>query len=170
MSPDMPLIRLFLDICLFKKGPQDTPASPVLMGLAVLAYLGVGMVLLGLETAWGEALLQVIVEALMLFGFIAGALILAGKRPRLVQTATALYASDALISSLAVPLLAWLLVTPDVKSVYLLLLLLMLWHLAVLGHILRHALSVPMSLGIGLAFVYMVSSYQIMMALFDRMT
>ncbi len=63
----MPLIKLFLDICFFKKGPRDVPASSLLLGLAVLAYLIVGVVLLGLERDWSGAVVEAVVEALMLF-------------------------------------------------------------------------------------------------------
>lgn len=164
----MPLIKLFLDICFFKKGPQDTPASNMLLVLAVFAYLIVGVVLLGLEGNRGEALVEAIVEGLMLFGFVYMALYLGKKLPRLQQTATALYACDALVSAAAVPLLAWLLVTPEAKPVYILLALVTLWHLAVVGHILRHALAIPFFFGVGLAFGYVVISYQVMMVLFDR--
>jgi hypothetical protein len=164
----MPLIKLFLDICFFKKGPQDTPASNMLLVLAVFAYLIVGVVLLGLEGNRGEALVEAIVEGLMLFGFVYMALYLGKKLPRLQQTATALYACDALVSAAAVPLLAWLLVTPEAKPVYILLTLVTLWHLAVVGHILRHALAIPFFFGVGLAFGYVVISYQVMMVLFDR--
>jgi hypothetical protein len=113
-------------------------------------------------------LVEAIVEGLMLFGFVYMALYLGKKLPRLQQTATALYACDALVSAAAVPLLAWLLVTPEAKPVYILLTLVTLWHLAVVGHILRHALAIPFFFGVGLAFGYVVISYQVMMVLFDR--
>ncbi|MGX2039438.1 hypothetical protein ACWJKU_04790 [Methylocaldum sp. MU1018] len=164
----MPLIKLFLDICFFNKGPQDTPASNVLLGFSVLAYLIAGIVLLGLEGDWAGALVEAAAEGLMLFGFLYAALYLGKKTSRLLQTATAVYACDALISAAAVPLLAWLLVTPDAKAVYIVLMALMLWHLAVVGHILRHALAIPFFFGVGLAFGYVVVSYQIMMMLFDK--
>jgi hypothetical protein len=164
----MPLIKLFLDICFFKKGPRDVPASSLLLGLAVLAYLIVGVVLLGLERDWSGAVVEAVVEALMLFGFLYMALYLSQGIPRLQQTATALYACDALISTAAVPLLAWLLVTPEAKGVYIFLTLLMLWHLAVIGHILRHALAISFFFGLGLAFGYVVVSYQVMMVLFGQ--
>ena len=53
------LFNLFLDICLFRRGPQDVPASPLLFGLAMLVYLIVGVVLLSLEGPLFQAVLQV---------------------------------------------------------------------------------------------------------------
>ncbi|BBA37195.1 uncharacterized protein sS8_5273 [Methylocaldum marinum] len=166
----MPLIKLFLDICFFKKGPQDVPASGLLLALAILAYSVVGVVLLGLERDWRGAVVEAAVEGLMLFAFIYTALHLRRKIPRLQKTATALYACDALISAAAIPFLAWLSATPEVKGVYFFLMFLMLWHLAVVGHILRHALAISFFFGVGLAFGYIIVSYQVMMALFDRVT
>lgn len=75
-----------------------------------------------------------------------------------------------MISATAIPLLALLLMAPEAKPVYIFLTFLLLWHLAVVGHILRHALAIPFFYGVALAFGYVVISYQVMMALFDRAT
>ncbi|WP_045223494.1 hypothetical protein [Methyloterricola oryzae] len=162
----MPLIQLFIDICLFRRGPQDVPASQLLLGLAVLVYLTVGVVLLGLEGMSMEAVLQALVELLILLGFVWGNLKFLRLQKRFVQTAIAMLGADALISSLAIPPVAWMAYSAGARGAYLLLLLLMLWHLAVVAHILRHALSRPLGVGIGLAVVYVVASYQVMLTLF----
>lgn len=162
----MPLIKLFFDICLFKKGPQDLPASRLLLGLTMLAYLLVGVVLLGLESNWGDAVIQALVEVGMLLGFLFVTLKVAGLMHRFMQTTIAMLGTDALISSCAVPLLTWMLTSPQAKGVYLFLLMLMLWHMAVVAHILRHALSRSLAVGLGLAIVYIVASYQVMLLLF----
>jgi hypothetical protein len=162
----MPLIKLFIDICLFKRGPQDVPASPVLLGLVVLVYLGVGFVLLSLEGQWSDAIMQVLVELSILLGFVWVNLRFMGFQARFVQTAAAMTGCDALISSFAVPLLSWMALSAQSKGAYLMLLGLMLWHLAVVAHIFRCALSRPLGVGIGLAIVYVVLSYQVMLLLF----
>jgi hypothetical protein len=163
----MPLIRLFFDICLFNKGPQDCPASMLLLGLAVAANLAVGTGLSLVETGWIEALTQSVMGILMLAGFFGGALYFTRKLPRFLQTATAAFGCDTLISSLAVPLLIWGQLTPDVKGVAgVLLLLMMFWQITVIGHILRHALSIPFIAGLGLALAYTAASIGIMMALY----
>ncbi|MBS1214980.1 MAG: uncharacterized protein H6R26_3597 [Proteobacteria bacterium] len=166
----MPLLKLFVDICLFRRGPQDVPASQVLFGLAGLAYFIVGIALLGLEGLWSDAILQVLVESLILLGFVWTNLKFIGFQARFLQTATAMLACDALISSFAIPLLSWMAISADAKGAYLLLLILMLWHLAVVAHILRNALSRPLGVGIGLAIVYVVASYQVMLLLFPPAT
>jgi hypothetical protein len=163
----MPLIRLFLDISLFTKGPQDSPASTFLLWLVALGNLVVGIVLSVFDVDWTEALIQSAAGLLLLAGFLGGALYLTGKMPRFLQTATAAFGCDSLISAMAIPLLAWAQLMPEAATVVgILLMLLMLWQIAVIGHILRHALSIPFLAGLGLTLAYTAMSYRIMMALF----
>jgi hypothetical protein len=162
----MPLIKLFWDICWFQKGPQDTPASSFLLMLAMLAYLLVGAALTGLEAQWPEGLLQVLLEASMLLGFVWISVVAAGKTNRWLQTSVAMLGTDALISAIAIPLEGILLFNPQADLVYLLMLLLILWHIGVVAHILRHALSQTITLGLALAIVYVFFSLQVLILLF----
>ncbi|MGI9212191.1 MAG: hypothetical protein ACR2HF_06930 [Methylococcaceae bacterium] len=163
----MPLLQLLLNICIFRKGPQHVPASPLLLGLVLAAYLLMGTVLLGSETDPLEGLIHALAESMLLGGFLWTTLSLMGKRPRLLQTAIAVFASDALVSTLAIPLLMLMTHVTEAKPAYLVLLGLMIWHWAILGHILRHAVSVRWIQGIGLALVYMILSYRIMSVIFS---
>ena len=162
----MPLLRLFLDICLFRKGPQDAPASALLLKLALAAYVLAGLALAALETPFPEGLAQVALEALMLLGFVWVSLAVAGKTGRYLQTLIAMLGTDALISGLAVPLQIMLLLDPQAGLAQWLLLLLMLWHMAVVAHILRHALSQPLAVGLGLSIVYVAFSLHVLIMLF----
>lgn len=162
----MPLIRLLFQICIFRKGPQDVPASLPLLWVTLVLYLVMGILLLGQETGWLDGVLRTLAEAVLLGSFLWITLRLMGKSPRLLQTAIAVYASDALVSSMALPLFLLMSGMPEAKPVYLVLLGLMIWHWAVLGHILRHAVSVRWVHGVGLAMAYMVLSYRIMSILF----
>lgn len=157
---------LFVDICLFKKGPQDVPASRFLMVLALIAYAIVGELLLSVEADWWVAGQQVVVEAALLLGYTAAVLYFVGRGSRFLQTATALLATDAIISTPGALVLHWWLANPAVRAFQMVLFALMIWHIAVVGHILRHALSRPLSNGFVLAVLYVVLSYQVMNALF----
>ena len=42
------------------------------------------------------------------------------------------------------------------------------WHWAVTGHIIRNALEQSLSFGLGLAFLYLLGSYQVMALLFPE--
>lgn len=162
----MQFLVLFVDICLFKKGPQDVPASRFLLVLALIAYAVVGELLLGVEADWWVASQQVVVEAALLLGYTAAVLYFTGRSARYLQTATALLATDAVISTPGALVLYWWLAHPAVRAFQMVLFALMIWHIAVVGHILRHALSRPLSNGILLSILYVVLSYQVMNALF----
>lgn len=161
------MIRLFYDICLFKKGPQDVPASTLLLGLVVAANLGLGLALSWPDLGWIEAVLQSVTGALALGGFVWAALMLSRKSQRILQTAIAAFGCDTFVSAIAFPLLVWSQIDPDMKgAVGLPLMVLMLWQISAIGHILRHALSVPLAVGLGLALAYTAISYSLIMTLF----
>lgn len=162
----MPLIRLFIEICLFRKGPQDIPPSMLLLWLTACTYLMVGFLLLGLEVDWLPAVVESLAELAMLLGFVWLLLALFKKTPRWQKTATAMLGSDVVISAPAIPLVGWTLAVPDAAGIHLILFGMMLWHVAVVAHILRHALSKPWTTGLLLAVAYVAGSYSVMMTLF----
>jgi len=166
----MPLIRLFLEICLLRKGPQDVPAYPLLLGLALAAYVLVGAIQAFMEEQWLEGLLQIPLQAAILLVFVWISLKAAGKMNRMQQTFTTLLATDALISTFAIPLEVFFLANPQSAIIHLLLLLLMLWHMVVVAHILRHALSQTLVVGLGLSFVYTFFTLQVLLMLFGAPT
>ena len=156
------VIDLFLDICLFRKGPQDAPASTLLLAIAIVAYVLVGLVLFGIEVGPTQALLQIVVEGGALLGFTYLTLLASGYRNRILQTTIAMVGTDALISTSALPLVVVALYTQEGQIAYALLLALTLWHLAVIAHILRHALSRSYSHGLVLAIAYFLGTYYLM--------
>ncbi len=158
----MSLVRLFVAICLYQKGPQDVPASAGLFYLVVLAYFAVGAVVLGMQAGSVIGIAQAAVELVLVLGFVWGLLALSRKPARFQQTATALLGTDTLISVAALPLLLAVKVGPQAAFPTVLLMGLMIWSMAVTGHILRHALSKPLSFGIGLAVLYFLVTYQVM--------
>ena len=65
------LFRLFLDIALFRRGPQDVPDSPILLALAVLADVAISTVVGALEGDVLGAMLQALVASALLLAFVA---------------------------------------------------------------------------------------------------
>ncbi len=162
------LIKRLFDICLFKKGPQDVPyqASVNLRTLAMNALtsflmlnMGNGLIRSLLQTVTG-IVLEMAFGAICLFGF--------GKLARFWQTASALLGTDALISFLALPVMATLVLNQGGIGVFLLMVGLIIWHWAVIGHIMRHALDQHLSFGLGIALLYLLASYEIMALLFPE--
>jgi hypothetical protein len=83
-------LQSFLDIALWRKGPQDLPASSTLATLALIAYLGIGFARMRLYAFdQSNALLFICVDALMLAGWLWLVLAFFARRQRFVQTITA---------------------------------------------------------------------------------
>lgn len=148
----------FWQIAVFQRAPQDLPASGFLLRLALLFHLLVGcstaVLPLPLLPVIGVAMLDTLLIALL----VGGALYWLGLSARITQTLTAVYGALGLISLLMLPVSEWLsrgdAVGQSLPLVALLLWLLYLWSIAVLGHILRHALSIPLLNGVVISYVY----------------
>lgn len=168
----MPIFKLFLDICLFRKGPQDIPLSRFLLVLTLVFTLPTSMLLSWVEVEFFQAILQSICATLLLVGFFFGMLKIASKITRFPQTLIAALAADGMITALAIPLVLVSVALPQWQAaVSLLLLAMMLWELAVLGHIIQQAMGFPRyGPGLALAFVYTALSMRIMMGLFPPLT
>lgn len=160
-------LKLFFDICLFKKGPQDIPASNVLLRLLIPFYASVSFLLLILNSNGLNAAMQVLVEIMLILGSTWIILFIARKPARYQQTASALMATDALISFFALPAMATL-VGQGAGLAFLAIIMLMIWHWAISGHIFSNALEKPFTFGLGVAFLYILVSYQVMALLFPE--
>jgi hypothetical protein len=147
------LIRLFIDIALHRKGPQDVPAASAVLGLTLAAYLAFGA-----ATLWPSAMNvnlvvgQLALDLMLILTIFGGLLFLTGRVVRLRQTLAAVFGTGALLSAMALPFV-WIATrafsdgapTPGMEGPALLstmaLFLLLLVSLLVTGHILRNALD-----------------------------
>jgi len=159
-------LNLLFTLCLFRKGPQDIPYSQALFRLSIISYALVSYLLLQLSITSLQALLQVIIEIILVLIFSLAILSLTNKRSRFMQTASALLGTDALISCAALPVIATLTIDNNNLLAFFTMLALMIWHWLVTAHILRHALEQTFSFAMGIAFLYIFSTYQIMGVLF----
>ena len=168
----MPLIKLFLDICLFRKGPQDVPAYTVLFWFALLAFFLVGLIEAFFTGQWLEAMYKSLLEGTILLAFVWISLMVSGKPNRLLQTAIAALGTDAFISSFGIVLavVSIFASNPINPAIQLLFLALLLWHMAVVAHILRHALSQSLVIGVMLSIVYVAFTFQMIVLLFGPPT
>ncbi len=153
----MLLLKTFINLCLLRAKPQDLPAAPALTAATLVAYTLVGLGLSLPDLGFGRAALWAILDILVIAALTHGALRMRHFPERLPQTLTALLGSGALIG-----LAAWPIIGTESSAVQLALL---LWNLAVFAHILRHALSVPIGLGIIVSFGYFLVELTVAMAL-----
>jgi hypothetical protein len=166
------IVTLFYQILWFKKDPQDIPFSPALTLVTLLGFAAIDFVMLFMSNHWFSALLQVGVEITIMLIFTRGALFLAGKYERYQQTLCALLGTDALITLFAIPATAPMLIpSGDIAFFgFLIVVLLILWHWIVVGHIFRHALDESFSFGLGVAFLYILAVYLLIGLLFPETT
>jgi len=162
------LIKLFFDICLLKKGPQDMPVSNGLLFLLIPIYAGISFLILILSTDVVNAVLQIFVEVTLVLGSTKIILYLASKASRYQQTVSALIATDTIISFFAIPVMATL-VGQESALALIVIVLLMLWHWLVSGAIFSQALEQPFAFGLGVAFLYILVAYQVMGLVFPEM-
>lgn len=156
------LIKLYWEICIFKKAPQDVPYSRFVFWLSMIVYASIGLLAAHLSGNWLTAIFQVIIEILLITGFTGVLLLLSNKTARFIQTTSAMLGTDALISFLSLPVLSVMITARMTNLPYYLLGVLMLWHWLVTGYIFSNALSKPFLLGVTVSLLYLLGSYQIM--------
>ena len=161
------LIKMFWDICALKAAPQDLPASSFLMGLMLLVYFVTGVVVAALQWPLSQAALAAFLDTVFVTVLCRVLLWTRQLSGRFVQTLTAMAGSGAVMTLIAVPLVWWqgFVGVSDANAPTLptwLLMIWMVWNVVVVGHILRHALSTILALGIGLAVVYGYITFELM--------
>lgn len=159
------LLLLFWRIGRLQKGPEDVPPSTALFGLLLPVSLLADLISsrLGLPGVSSfQLLLIVLVANAGILALTALLLQMFGYARRILQTLSALLGTSAFISLLALPVLLALQGRMEEPGGWgMLLLALELWHLVITAHILRHALSVSLLLGLMLATGYKLLGYQV---------
>lgn len=144
------LLDPFVRLCLLTRNPQDLPVSALLMKLTLAGYLLVSVLIETPTLGLGQSVVQSIIEVGILYGYTLLMLRLARRPERLTQTVSALAGSGILLSLVALPFAylpdAMITGAPPGPTDYFYLGL-MIWSLAVYGHIYRHALSGGMLAG-----------------------
>ncbi len=163
------MINNYWKICRFQLGPQDLPSSQGLLVVTLLLYLLMSTIIAGFELSPAMATFYAALDAALLLGMIRMMLWVRDLWPRYQQTTIALLGSGVVFGFMAVPLLWWRLQYGDPAEAFLpvlLIIVLMVWNVAVVGHILRHALDVPFYVGVGLSLLYVYASATILRAVF----
>lgn len=164
------LITIWIDICLLRAAPQDLPASRVLPGLALACYVLISFLASLSFYTKGDAFQVAVTDLVLLLAFVSGLLYLQGRTARINQTLSALAGCGSLLGMVALPLVQFL--GPDVKAeevplvVSVFWLCLFVWNLLVVAHIMRHALSSSLAIGIGVSVIYALINIQVIGALF----
>jgi hypothetical protein len=158
----MILLQRFFQVCLFRAGPADVPASPWLFKLAVLVYFIVGGVVSRIDYDWMVSLVASLADTAVMMAGCGLLLSLRGLTARYMQTATALAGTGSIMGILGLPVF-WLFreVEPhgQIASLVLLLVLVVIfWSLLITAHIFRHALNIGAGLAAVITVLYTIVS------------
>lgn len=165
------LIRLFAQIALLRQGPQDVPASGLLLAATVLGYSVVNIaVSLVMPPIAGPWLKHLLVEIAFLLAWYALLLRFVGRPERYPQTATAVFGYQAVLSPLWIAS-SWLIqrfaeVPAWQFPVSLIGLVLLVWMIVVNSNILKSALEWPMASCVALVILQIIAGQLLIFALF----
>lgn len=149
--------RVFLDVALGRRGPQDIPGAHTLFVFSYSAYVAITVALTAIAEPWYAALKAALVDALVFPAFTVLLLWLRSFPGRWLQTLTAMAGVGTMMTALAIGpfmVIDAMPGTPLAGIASVVVLALFAWNVLALGHILRHALSVPFPAGVLAAMAY----------------
>ncbi len=148
-------IETFARIALLRSGPQDLPFSTGLMGAVIAITAAINYPVIARYTPESEPLLQILLLLLYNLGFLGAALWIRGHSARFVQTATAVFGTDVIVSTIALPVLL-VIGSPNESNALAAIsfLVLIIWNIAIVNHILHQALMLNRVITLGITLVY----------------
>jgi hypothetical protein len=164
------LVRLFAQIALLRRGPQDLPASLLLLTLTVLGYLCVNFLLSSVLPPDSHWLGPLLVDTLFMLLWYVGLLKLLGRPERILQTTTAVFGFQAVLSPLLIAS-EWLMrrFSEDATwqvPVTCVGLLLLAWLIAANSHVVKAALEWSGSASVALVILQMLAGWLVVFAVF----
>jgi hypothetical protein len=163
-------IQLFTQIALLRRGPQDLPASMLLLVLTALAYFLVNFVVIALMPplkGWGgHPLLDVAFYLVWYFVLLR----LAGRSERNLQTTTAVLGFQTVLAPPSI-ISNWLVLRFAQDQTWqlpvaLMFLMLLVWVIAANGHVVKAALEWSSLASVGLVILQIFTQEIIELALF----
>ena len=99
-------LKVFLDIVLWRRGPQDLPNSGLLVALTLMAYELTNLLQIALiKVSAAELLLYLVIDPLLLMGGLWLVMKLFGRSERWAQTTSAVLGCSALLGlAISVPM------------------------------------------------------------------
>jgi hypothetical protein len=168
------LLRLFGQIALSRKGPQDVPASPLLLALTVAAYTAVAFSVNSMvppPDTWRAELLLDVGFSLAWYAILLRAF---GKPERYLQTTTAMFGYQTL---LAAPLFALLNIAARLPQesgwappVAIVAIALVIWTIRAASYVLKAALELPMVACVALIFAEILAGRLVQLLAFNPST
>ena len=150
-----PLLSVFLQLLLLRQRPDILPASLFLFGILLLVnlFIGIGSFLMNFDLL--QSILRTVADIISNLAFVYLLLLAVNKLNRNLQTMIAMLGTSAILNILSLlPLMVLSAVKAPLGLAESMLYILFFWHIIVMGHIFRHALSVSFPMGLGVALLY----------------
>jgi hypothetical protein len=97
------LVRLYAEIALLRRGPQDVPASMLLLAITIAAYFGINLLVNWALPAPNDPWLQILsIDILFTLGWYTMLLKVLHKPERMLQTTTAVFGYRAVLAPLTI--------------------------------------------------------------------
>lgn len=150
----------FLEIATWGKGPEDIPRSTTLLAISMTTYVVSAFLLLLVAHRIQEVFLALAVDLLMMTVWLWTLLTIRGFSERLIQTLTTFLGTGTIIHLVFIPPASTLgqFDEPSFPSLIasLAIFVTLIWHVMIHAHILHRALNIHRSVGVMLAFMYLV--------------
>jgi len=164
------LIQLFTQIALLRRGPQDLPASLLLLVMSIIGYFGVNFLVSYLMPPIRGWLAHLVVDVVFTLVWYVVLLRLAGRSERTLQTTTAVFGFQAVLSPLLI-ISDWLMMrfAQDATwqlPVAIIWLTLVIWVIAANSHVVKAALEWSRSASVGLVILQILAGQFLLTALF----
>ncbi len=166
-----PLLNAYWDICLRRTTPQSLPTSNTLLVTTLVAYGLIGLLLGLVNLSFIRAFISSIADIILLASMIRLIFWIRCIEGRFTQTLSAFAGTALIINLFALPLFIWQNLAGGMMSgaaflPSLFLLVLIFWNIAIMGHILRHALNTKPYIGVLFAILYTYISISVIGTLF----
>lgn len=164
--------KQFVDMCRLRANPQDLPHSVSLGMLTLAIYTALSYLMALWVTAPDTAMLVALIDVGMLAGLAYSSVWILSLQSRATQLITALAGTGVLWQLVALPVIGMLSGTTEQGAEsttagfgYLIFVALIAWIIAIIGHILRHALNMNFLFALGIAVLYVYTSMRVSSAL-----
>ncbi len=165
------LIRLFTQIALLRRGPQDVPASPLLLALTVAVYFAITFAVTAvLPPIEGPGVAAQLVDVAFTLAWYFVVLKLLGRPERILQTTTAVFGFQAVLAPVLV-VAGWLVWRFQQDPMWqfpvtLMGLGLLIWYIAANQHVVKAALEWSIYASVGLVILQILAEKLVVMAIF----
>jgi hypothetical protein len=155
------LVQLFGQIAMSRKGPQDLPASGLVLALTILGYAAVRFIVSAALPPTEHWRLHLVVEIAFTLVWYAMLLRTVGKSERFLQTATAIFGFGLLLSPPWIAAIHYSQVLSEKHPLYapvaILALALIIWIIRACSYVLKAALEVPIAACVLLTILQMLA-------------